>query len=262
MCGLFLFLPAAGTLLASGHHTGDDGQARWVGGLYYRYALEDPELHQALLNNLVYFLWTLLFEVGAGLALALALERPTRLHRALRVAFFAPIALSLVVVGLLAGFLFQDGIGLFPGALEPAWARLTISLVSGWAFAGFYMVIFLAGLAAIPRELEEAARLDGAAGWQVVLFVKLPLLRRTLLAALALCFAGAFRAFDLFFVLLPHQDHTRILSTLLVRELLQFGDRGYGSTLAVILCACVLAGLGLGALLQRLLPGARGAAHA
>lgn len=253
---LFLLLPAAWTVVESLHRTADDGSRQWVGLYYYESALEDPALRQALQNNLAYFLWTALTEVGLGLLLALALERPGR--EWLRVAFFSPIALSLVVAGLLSGFLFK-GVGPLAGALEPGRAVLTIALVSGWAYAGFYMVIFLAALAAIPRELEEAARLDGASGLQVVLHLKLPLLRRTIGIALLLCFAGAFRAFDLFWVMLGQQEHGRIVSTLLVQQLTQFDDRGYGSTLAVLLGLFVTCALGLVELVRRL--GGRGAAH-
>ncbi|MCW8138323.1 MAG: sugar ABC transporter permease [Planctomycetota bacterium] len=243
--GLFVLVPAAQTLVGSFHRVGPDGASEYVGGLYYRYALTDGELHRAFLNNVSYFLLTIPCEVGAGLLLALALEGQGRGRALLRLCFFAPVALSMVVVGLVFGFLFKDGVGVFPGLLAEGKALLTISLVSGWAFAGVYMVIFLAGLSAIPREVEEAARLDGAGAWQVAWHVKLPLLRRTTGVALLLCFVGAFRAFDLFWVMLPNQEHTSVVATLLVREVLQFDDPGYGSALAVLLSGFVLGVLGL-----------------
>jgi len=242
---LFLLLPATQTLFDSFHRVDPSGSREFVGLLYYDFALGDERLHNSFANNLGYFFYTLLFEVAVGLALAFALEKPGRGRGALRTAFFAPVALSMVVIGLVFGFLFKDGIGVFPGFLSPERALLTISVVSGWAFCGLYMVIFSAGLSAVPNELEEAAALDGANAWQTILHIKLPLLRGSIAVALVLCFTGAFRAFDFFWVMVPNQDHTSIVSTLLVREFLHFDNVGYGSTLAVILTGFVFLVLGL-----------------
>jgi ABC-type sugar transport system permease subunit len=147
----------------------------------------------------------------------------------------------MVVVGLVFGFLFKDGVGVMPGMLNESRALLTISVISGWASAGFFMIIFLAGLASIPDDVLEAARLDGAGAWQSFWHIKLPLLKGVASVALLICFTGAFKAFDLFWVLLPNQDHTSIVSTVLVKEVIRFDNKGYGSTLAVILTLLVLA---------------------
>jgi len=236
---VFVLIPSTQTLLDS-FYSYQGNKHHFAGLLYYRYAVIDPKFHQSLGNNLGYMLWTLLFEVVTGLALAVGLEKNTRFNHFLRVAFFSPAVLSMVVVGLVFGFLFKDGVGVFPGMLNESRALVTISVISGWASAGFFMVIFLAGLANIPEEILEAARLDGADAWQTFWQVKLPLLREVLYVALLICFTGAFKAFDLFWVLLPNQDHTSIVSTLLVKEVIKFDNKGYGSALAVILTVLVL----------------------
>jgi raffinose/stachyose/melibiose transport system permease protein len=237
---LFVLLPSTQTLVDSFFRHDADGQ-HFVGSLYYRYAVVDPKFHQALSNNVGYLLWTLLFEAAVGLALALGLERNSRFNHWLRVAFFAPTVLSMVVIGLVFGFLFKDGVGVLPGMFSENRALLTISVISGWAACGFFMVIFLAGLAGIPEDVLEAARLDGVNPWQMFWQIKLPLLKEVLCVALLICFTGAFKAFDLFWVLLPNQDHTSIVATLLVQEVLKFDNRGYGSTLAVLLTVLVFA---------------------
>lgn len=252
----FVLLPATETLWHSVHRH-DGGETGYVGSLYYRYAATDPKFHQALGNNLVYLVLTLIFEVVVGLGLAVALEREGRLNHFLRIVFFAPCVLSLVVIGLVFGFLFKDGVGVFPGMLNESRALLTISVISGWTYCGLFMVIFLAGLAGIPREVLEAAHLDGAGAWQTFWHVKLPLLREVLYVALLICFTGAFKAFDLFWVLAPNQDHTSIVSTLLVREVIHFDNKGYGSTLAVLLTLLVLLTVAVLLTLRRLLRGAR-----
>src|SRR5439155_1367612 len=99
----FVLIPSTQTLLDSFYsHQGI--KRHFVGALYYRYALTDPKLHQSLSHNLIYLLLTLLFEVAAGLALAVGLEKNTRFNHLLRVAFFSPAVLSMVVVGLVFGF--------------------------------------------------------------------------------------------------------------------------------------------------------------
>jgi len=236
---VFVLIPSTQTLIDS-FYSHQGMKRHFVGALYYRYALTDPQFHQSLGNNLAYLLWTLLSEVVAGLALAVGLERNTPFHGFLRVAFFSPAMLSMVVVGLVFGFLFKEGVGVWPGMLNEARALLTISVISGWASAGFFMVIFLAGLANVPDEVLEAARLDGAGAWQTFWRIKLPLLKEVIFVSLLICFTGAFKAFDLFWVLLPNQDHTSIVSTLLVKEVIKFDNPGYGSTLAVILTVLVL----------------------
>ena len=236
---VFVLLPSTKTLIDSfySHH----GVGReFLGALYYRYALSDPKFRQSLGNNLIYMLWTLLFEVVAGLSLAVGLEKNTRGHHLLRVAFFSPAVLSMVVVGLVFGFLLKEGVGVVPGMLDEHRAVVTISVISGWASAGFFMVIFLAGLANVPEEVLEAARIDGAGAWQTFWRIKLPLLKEVIYVSLMICFTGAFKAFDLFWVLLPNQEHTSIVSTLLVKEVIKFDNKGYGSALAVLLTALVL----------------------
>lgn len=242
---LFVLLPATQTWIDS-LVVWKQGRPEWLGLGLYQMALSDARFQQALSSNLIYFLWTLLFEVGVGLLLALGLERNTRWNQWLRVIFFAPTVLSMVVVGLVFGFLFKDGVGLLPGWLNASNALLTVSLISGWASAGFFMVIFLGGLAGIPEDILEAARLDGAGTWQTFWFVKLPLLREVVYVGLLVCFTGAFKAFDLFWVLFRNQEEGTIVGTLLVREFFQYGHPAYGSALSAILALVVTAGTLLG----------------
>jgi ABC-type sugar transport system permease subunit len=187
---VFVLLPSTQTFIDS-FYSHEDTQRHFVGTLYYRYAITDPRFHQSLDNNLIYLLWTLLFEVTVGLALAVGLEKNSRFNHLLRVAFFSPAVLSMVVVGLVFGFMFKDGVGLLPGLLNPSRALVTISAISGWASAGFFMVIFLAGLANVPEEILEAALLDGASGWQTFWRIKLPLLKEVIYVALLICFTGS-----------------------------------------------------------------------
>jgi raffinose/stachyose/melibiose transport system permease protein len=247
---VLVLLPATQTWIDS-VSTLQQGRRIWMGFELYQLALHDSHFQQAISTNVQYFAWTLLFEVAVGMALAVGLERESVRNQILRVIFFAPSVLSLVVVGLVFGFLFKDGVGLLPGWLNASNAVLTASVVSGWASAGFFMVIFLGGLAGIPQEVIEAAQLDGASRWQLFWRIQLPLLREVSWVALLVCFTGAFKAFDLFWVLFRNQEEGSIVATLLVKEFFQFNHPAYGSTLAVLLTVLVVGGTLIGLAIHR-----------
>ena len=121
-------------------------------------------------------------------------------------------------------------------------ALLAISVVSGWVFAGFYMMIFYAAFRQIPSEVLEAARMDGAGEWALFRRVKVPMIRNAIAVAVLLCVTGGFQGFDLFFVLTNGGPYgaTEIPTTYLVKTVFRNGDVGYGSAMAVVLTAIVL----------------------
>ena len=125
---------------------------------------------------------------------------------------------------------------------DTATALLAISVVSGWVFAGFYMMIFYAAFRQIPTEVLEAARLDGAGEWALFRRVKVPMIRNAIAVAVLLCVTGGFQGFDLFFVLTNGGPYgaTEIPTTLLVKTVFRNGDVGYGSAMAVVLTAVVV----------------------
>ena len=119
--------------------------------------------------------------------------------------------------------------------MTPQTALLAISVVSGWVYAGFYMIIFYAAFRQMPAEVLEAARLDGAGEWALFRRVKVPMIRSAIAVAVLLCVTGGFQGFDLFFVLTNGGPYgaTEIPTTLLVKTVFRNGDVGYGSAMAV-----------------------------
>ena len=117
-----------------------------------------------------------------------------------------------------------------------------MSVVSGWVFAGFYMMIFYAAFRQVPSEVLEAARMDGAGEWALFRRIKVPMIRNAVAIAVLLCVTGGFQGFDLFFVLTNGGPYgaTEIPTTYLVKVVFRNGDVGYGSALAVVLTAIVL----------------------
>ena len=215
---------------------------------------------------------TLVLEVAVGLGLAgIVSARGGALW--FRVAIFTPVMLPMVVVAILWSFVYNPDFGLVNAALggvgleelQRVWlgdtstALLAVCVVSGWVFAGFYMMIFYAAFRQIPSEVIEAARLDGAGEWALFRRVKVPMIRNAVAVAVLLCVTGGFQGFDLFFVLTNGGPYgaTEIPTTYLVKTVFRNGEVGYGSAMAVILTAIVL---GVGLLYARLQrPAARAA---
>lgn len=233
------------------------GEKKFVGVANFVELAHDSLMRASFWHVLLYIAATLVLEVAVGLLLAglATAGRGTRLW--FRTAVFTPVMLPMVVVALLWGFIYNPDFGLVNAALRGlgldsfahAWlgekqtALWAICLVSGWAFAGFFMTIFAAALASLPAEVLEAARLEGASEWRLFWAVKLPMIRGSVEVAVLLCVTGGFQGFDLFYVLTNGGPYhaTEIPTTYLVREVFTNSNVGYGSAMAVVLTVIVVA---------------------
>jgi len=257
--GAAVLLPMALTVGYSFTQWDGFGPMSFVGLDNYGRAIGDELFRDSFVHVVIYIAATIVLEVGVGLALA-GLITMRRAGMWFRVAIFVPVMLPLVVVAVLWSFVYNPDFGLINGALEalgladfqriwlgdPATALLAISVVSGWVYAGFYMVIFYAAFRQIPAEIEEAGKLDGAGEWALFRRIKVPMIRGAIGVAVLLCVTGGFQGFDLFFVLTNGGPYgsTEIPTTLLVKTVFRAGDVGYGSAMAVVLTAIVV-GVGL-----------------
>ena len=227
----------------------------FVGLKNFNKAFADQIYMSAYWHAAVYILATLFLEVVIGLLLAglVSAKRNTTFYR---VAFFTPVMLPLVVISVLWSFLLNPDMGILNRILgnlgleswqriwlgDQATALLSISVISGWIFAGFYMAIFYAGFQRIPSTIIESARLDGASEWQLLRKIKIPMIKNLTEVAILLCFTGGIQVFDLVYVLTnggPY-DTTQFPTTYLVRVVFRDQQMGYGSALAVILTLVVV----------------------
>ena len=149
------------------------GTAHFVGVANYAHALRDPVFWNALGNTALFVVGTIPFTTGLALLLALAVQPAVRGRTLFRVGFFMPSVVSVVVLALVFKGLYAPNgtLNVILHALHlptPSWllnpdtALPAIMAMDVWSASGYYMIIFLAGLEAIPRELYDAARLDGA----------------------------------------------------------------------------------------------------
>ena len=259
MFGFAVLLPMVLTFGYSFTEWNGFGPMTFVGLDNYLAAATDPIFRGSFVHVCLYIAATLVLEVLVGLALAGIVSAATgRLW--FRVAIFAPVMLPMVVVAVLWSFVYNPDFGLVNatfGALgleqlqrvwlgDPATALAAVSVVSGWVYAGFYMMIFYAAFRQIPHEVLEAGRLDGAGEWALFRRVKVPMIRSVLWVGVLLCVTGGFQGFDLFFVLTNGGPYgaTEIPTTYLVKTVFRNGEVGYGSAMAVVLTVIVL-GVGL-----------------
>jgi len=165
---------------------------------------------RAIFNTATYVVFQVGLMVLISLITALLLNRKIRARGFFRSVFFYPVLLSPIVValiwkwilqenGLLNGIITSLGFEKIPFLVDSTWAQFWVILISVWAFMGFYTLILLAGLQAIPADLYEAADIDGANAWQGFIGITLPLLMPSLVVVLMLSLIRAVQIFDVVF---------------------------------------------------------------
>lgn len=165
---------------------------------------------RAVYNSMGYVVFQVALLVIVSMITALALNRNIKGRGFFRSVFFYPVLLSPIVValiwkwilqenGLLNGIITGLGYSKVPFMVNASWARFWVVIISVWANMGFYTLILLAGLQAIPPELYEAAEIDGGNNWQVFQNITLPLLMPSLVVVLVLSLIRAVQVFDVVF---------------------------------------------------------------
>lgn len=252
---LFVLVPLGGAVYYSFTAWDGLGEAQWTGFRNYVRAFNDSIHLRSYANISVYILGTLIAEVAFGLLLALLVAGNRPGFGVLRGLFFSPMVVSMVAAGLLWTYIYDYRTGLLnvslrslglsdlvqPWLSDPSTAMAALIAVSGWKYAGFYMIIFVAALRRIPHSLYEAAMLDGATAFQRLTRITLPLLRETSVVAVLLCVTGGFAAFDLFFTMTNGGpfNATEIPTTWIVTQAFDRHNMGYGAALTVIMTIVV-----------------------
>ena len=186
----------------------DGGNLRFVGLDNYLALLHKPLFWKALGNTLYFVVLGVPLSIGVSLGAALLLHSKLGVFKPLfRTAYFAPVVTTVVAVAVVWRYLFHGRYGLVNWVLsgvgihpidwlgDPSWAMPTIIAFAVWKNFGYNMIILLAGLQAIPEDLYEAARIDGASRWQQFRYVTVPMLGPVLLMVAILTLAGYFQLF-------------------------------------------------------------------
>jgi ABC-type sugar transport system permease subunit len=231
----------------------------------YARALGDEVFWIALRNTAVYAILVVLPVSALALLLAVLVNQRIPFVGVFRSAYYLPVVTSISVIAIIWAFTFvprPDGpanyliglVGIPPQdwLIDPDQALPTVAMMGIWSIAGYYMVLWLAGLQNVPEELEEAARIDGANRWQVFWNVTLPLLKPTTIFILMIATIGALQVFGAAYVLTGGGPLRATTTIVYYIWLAAFGtyQMGYGASVSVILFAIVL---GIALLQRRLL---------
>lgn len=248
--GLFIIVPAIQGLRMSLTEWGVFTTPRFIGFANFVELAQDAVFWKTFSNTIVYSLFTVSLIMVYALALALLLYKNTiKGEKVFRSLFYIPSLLSMITVGIAWRFILGDEMGIInyllrrfggsgiPWLTDGNLAMISIIGVSIWAQAGYYMVILIAGLQAIPIELYEAATIDGASKTKTFTAITLPLLRSTLLVVMVLSTIASFKAYELISVMT--KGGPGYATKLIVQQVYQVAfleDRmGYASAMSIVL---------------------------
>jgi raffinose/stachyose/melibiose transport system permease protein len=253
---LFVVLPVGEAAWYSGFNWNGFGTPRnWIGFDNYRFVFDNRAFGTAFRNNLLIIVVSLLVQLPLALALALILAQRFRGAVALRMVFFLPYILAEIATGLMFSFVYDGDYGLLASIYRqfgaeaphllasPQTSFLAILIVVVWKYFGFHMMLFIAALQGLDRNIVEAARIDGASRWQLLRFVIIPSLYPTIRLSVFFAIVGSLQLFDLVMPLTrggpADSSHT------MVSFLYTFGITrmrvGFGSAVGVILFViCVI----------------------
>ena len=259
--GLFFVLPALASLVLSFtdfdiYALANLNNLRFIGLDNYQRLVTNPLFWQAMGNTMWFVVFGVPMVVIASLAAALLVNAKTLRWRAVwRVALFAPFVTTLVATAVVWNYLLHTRYGLINYALgqigiapvdwlgNPSTALPAILLFVAWKSFGYNMIIFLAALQAVSRDLEDAARVDGAGAWMRFRHVTLPAIAPTVLLVAILTVAGMFQLFAEPYVMTQGGPARSTVTVLyfMFEEGFKWWNLGSGSAVAFILFLCILA---------------------
>jgi raffinose/stachyose/melibiose transport system permease protein len=231
-----------------------DPNWKFVGISNYFHIARDNLVPLSLRNNMLYAVISVFFQVFIALVLAAVLE--SRIIRPRGVTFFRnvlflPSVLAITVVGVTWQLIYRPDTGLINQALraiglnsltrtwlgEEGTAMTSIIMVSQWQWVGYVMILFIVAIQAIPEELFESARIDGANSWQQFIHITVPMVRETTLVMTTYTVIGAFKVFDIVWVMTAGGPNhaSEVLGNYLYRVGFRNDDMGYASSLASLL---------------------------
>lgn len=258
---VFFIVPLLMTVWMSFNHWPLLGKPSFAGLQNYIDLLRDESFWGSVAFTVKYTLIVTPAIFLFAFALALLVNRSVRFVGFFRTAYFLPVVIGMTTASLLWTWLFNDQVGIFSAILmdlgwvdEPVqWLGETSSALTSivvmvlWKASGFTMVILLVGMQAIPQDLYEAARLDGAGWWSQIRHITIPMMRRTFALALTMSLIGSFLAFEQFFVMTRGGPFNSTITVVhwIYRASFTYFKLGYGAAMSVVLLLILLALSGL-----------------
>jgi ABC-type sugar transport system permease subunit len=254
---VFLVYPLVQAIVLASHQTFGPEYSRFVGLDNFRFLFTDPLFYTAMRNTFLFAAGSLFIQLPVSLALALALNRARLKGRALyRLIYFSPSLVGTVFAGAMFALIFQKETGplnaslhtLFGFNAEFAWldhyVMSALILAALWLYAGFNMIYFLAALQNVPRDLVEAATVDGASAWHRFRHVTIPTIVPVAGFVVLMSFIGSMQLFELPWVMLngPGPENRGLTIVMYLYQTgFETGDLGYASAIGWVLAVILLA---------------------
>ncbi|MDG0053333.1 sugar ABC transporter permease [Paenibacillus sp. P2(2022)] len=254
---LFVIVPTLGSVyLSFTSWNGISEDIRFIGFANFIEIWNSPRVHNALKNTLIMTISLVILENIAAIAMALMVDRIRWFKNLFRSIFYFPTLLSGIVMGFVWAMILNynfgvvnqilDTVGLGSWAVDwlgdPKYAMLSIILSTVWKGAGYYMIIYLAGLQGIPADLSEAASIDGANGWQQFRYITFPLLAGSMTVCMVLSMISALKIFDQIAVMTDGGPGFATETLTYIIYKVGFGElrQGFGTALAMVLFVIIL----------------------
>ncbi len=228
------------------------GQSTFVGLANYISLWNDPNFKESVAVTLKFAVSVVFFEMIIGVGLALLLDRNLRGMSVLRTLFILPMMIAPVVVGLIWRYMYHPTLGIFNNTLKSTglptvdWlgqhALLSVIIADIWQWTPFIFILSLAALQSLPRSALEAARIDGASGWQQIIHIKLPLMMPVLIVTCLLRLIDAFKVLEVILVMTEGGPglSTEILALRISRTATEFRELGVAAAMSNYLLIMLL----------------------
>lgn len=209
------------------------------------------------IRNIIYLVQGVLIQGPIAFLLAMFISKKIRGLRAFKFAFFLPVIIPMTAVAIMWKFILNPNWGLINDMIRilnpdfnmdflgnPNIAMYSVVLVSAWVYIGLNMVIFSAGMTAIPEELYESGELDGATGMKKIFYITLPMMKESLKVYVILMITGTLKTFDLVFVMTKGgpNEATQVPAVNMYLQTFSYGKFGYGATIATFILVVGLIG--------------------
>lgn len=214
-------------------------------------AFKDDDFWVAFRNNIYFLLFSVFIQVPVIVVISVLISNVKRLHNFYKITVFLPTILSTAAIGVIWKFMYSPDAGMINQFLRTigleSWTKVwlgdekfampAILATNGWQWTGFYIVLVLAGIFAIPKEIIEAGEIDGAVGWRKATLLTLPLIRPVVIVTMFLSITGSMKALDIVMIMTNGGPFgsSEVMATYMYKQAYSMSDFGYANAISIII---------------------------
>jgi raffinose/stachyose/melibiose transport system permease protein len=224
-------------------------ETNFVGFDNFTKAFTDPLFINSIKNNIIFILFSVFIQVPLIIFFAILISGVKKFQGLYKTTVFIPSLISTSIIGIVWGFIYEPEVGLLNNFLglfgietiywlaDPKWAMLAVLITNAWQWTGFYIILVLAAILAIPKEMNEAAEIDGTTGFQRAIYITVPLIKPIISVVIMLSIAGAMKVIDIVLVMTKGGPigSTEVMASYMVSKAIRYGEYGYGTSLSIII---------------------------